>query len=65
MTKPLLFAALLLSPLTAPAHPDKIEKNLLLHFATGSHPIENGPRRHHVPPPGGPVAFLAASPGAV
>lgn len=42
MTKPLLFAALLLSPLTAPAHPDKIEKDLLLHFATGSHPMENG-----------------------
>jgi hypothetical protein len=24
------------------AHPDKIEKDLLLHFATGTHPIENG-----------------------
>ncbi len=24
------------------AHPDKVEDHLLLHFATGSHPIENG-----------------------
>lgn len=36
-----LLAGLLVIPL-ASAHPDKIEDRLLLHFATGTHAIENG-----------------------
>ncbi len=39
-TIPALVCALTLQ--NAWAHPDKIEDRLLLHFATGSHPIENG-----------------------
>ena len=35
-------AVLLLAPLAAVAHPDKVEDRLLMHFATGTHPIENG-----------------------
>jgi hypothetical protein len=35
-------ALLLVAPLVALAHPDKIEDRLLFHFATGTHPIENG-----------------------
>jgi phage tail protein X len=34
--------ALLLGSLPAAGHPDKIEDRLLSHFATGTHPIENG-----------------------
>lgn len=37
----LVLAAVAL-PLGVRAHPDKIEKDLLLHFATGTHAIENG-----------------------
>lgn len=38
------FASVLLlaSLVTATGHPDKVEDRLLLHFATGVHPIENG-----------------------
>ncbi len=38
----LLATLLIISPRLATAHPDKVEDRLLLHFATGVHPIENG-----------------------
>jgi len=38
----LLPALALLCPPALQAHPDKVEDRLLLHFATGTHPIENG-----------------------
>jgi hypothetical protein len=37
-----LAAAMLAGAASALAHPDKVEPGLLLHFATGSHAIENG-----------------------
>lgn len=37
-----LAAAMLAGAAPALAHPDKVEPGLLLHFATGSHAIENG-----------------------
>ncbi|MHB1307859.1 MAG: LamG domain-containing protein, partial [Limisphaerales bacterium] len=45
LTKARLAAILLTTLASAPAvfaHPDRIENDLLLHFATGTHPIENG-----------------------
>jgi hypothetical protein len=37
-----LVCVLILSTLTASAHPDKVESQLLTHFATGTHQPENG-----------------------
>lgn len=39
---PLLSALSLILPPNLAAHPDKVEDRLLMHFATGTHAIENG-----------------------
>lgn len=42
LSQMILASALFALPFTALAHPDKVETNLLLHFATGVHEVENG-----------------------